>query len=191
MREIILASASPQRKKILELINLDFKIHKSNFDESRIEIDNNNPNTYCLNLAAKKAKDVSMIFPESIVIGADTIVYHENTILGKPQNKSEALKHLNSLNNSCHIVYSAVSINIESLGIKETIIDQTTVTFNKISLDDINYYIDNFNPYERAGSYGIQDWSSLFVKKINGCYYNVVGFPLSKFYILFNKIKNK
>ena len=73
----------------------------------------------------------------------------------------------------------------------DAIIDKTIVTFNKLSLDDINYYVDNFNPYDKAGGYGIQDWSSIFIKKINGCYYNVVGFPLSKFYILLKELKNK
>ena len=80
---------------------------------------------------------------------------------------------------------------IRTLDHDQFVIDKTCVSFNKLSSKDINYYITNYEPFNKAGGYGIQDWGATFVKKINGCYYNVVGFPLSKFYILFNQIKNK
>ena len=191
MRKIILASSSPQRKNILKLLNLNFIIENSNIDESIIKSNNKNPKQYCKKLAIEKAKFISQKRPSSLVIGADTIVYHDNKILEKPKNKKEAIKHLKLLNNNSHIVFTAVSIQINELKLNKTIIDKTIVTFNKISLNDIKYYVNNFNPCERAGAYGIQDWSSIFVKKINGCYYNVVGFPLPKFYILLNQIQNK
>ena len=191
MREIILASESPQRKNILKLINLDFKIQNSNFNERMIKIDHKNPERYCSYIACQKAKNVSLNNPESIVIGSDTIVYNENKILGKPNNKKEAINYLKSLSGNHHYVYTAISLRIDSAGIEKNIIDKTRVTFNNLSDRDINYYITNYDPFNKAGGYGIQDWGSTFVKKINGCYYNVVGFPLSKFYILFNQIKNK
>jgi len=191
MRKIILASASPRRKKILELLNVDFKVFESKIDESKFKITHNNPEKYCMNLAYKKSEKVSRKFKDSIIIGCDTIVYHKNKIIGKPKNKNEAIKHLKLLSNESHVVYSALTIFIKSLNIKKNIIDKTIVTFNKLSIDDINYYVANFNPYDKAGAYGIQDWSSIFIKKINGCYYNVVGFPLSKFYILLKELKNK
>tara|TARA_Y100000996_G_scaffold364962_1_gene309473 strand:- start:223 stop:798 length:576 start_codon:yes stop_codon:yes gene_type:complete len=191
MREIILASESPQRKNILNLINLSFKIKKSNFNEKKIKIDHDNPEKYCSYIACNKAKNVSKNYPESIVIASDTIVYHENRILGKPNNKKEAIKYLKSLSGNQHHVFTAVSLRIDSVGIEKNIIDKTCVSFNKLSSKDINYYITNYEPFNKAGGYGIQDWGATFVKKINGCYYNVVGFPLSKFYILFNQIKNK
>ena len=191
MRKIVLASASPRRQKILKLLNIDFIISKSNIDESKFKITHDDPKNYCLNLAYLKSKKVSENFHDSIVIGCDTIVYHKNKILGKPKNQNEAIKYLKLLSNESHIVYSAISILIGTLNIKRNIIDKTIVSFNKLSMDDIQYYVENYNPYDKAGGYGIQDWSNIFIKKIDGCYYNVVGFPLSKFYILLKELKNK
>ncbi len=189
--DIILASKSPQRKKILELINIDFKIEKSNINEKKFNINHHNPKKYCSNLAIEKAKKVSIANKNALIIGSDTIVYHKNKIIGKPKNKKEALSHLKLLSDSSHDVYTSVSLISKAKKINEIIIDRTIVTFKKLSLKEINFYINNYNPEMRAGSYGIQDWSSKFIKKINGCYYNVVGFPLSKFYILFNRINRK
>jgi septum formation protein len=191
MRKIILASASPQRKNILKLINFDFEIEKSNFDEKKIKIDHQKPKEYCSYIAQQKSKNIAENYPESIVLGSDTIVYHDNKILGKPNSKEEAVSYLKKLSGKEHYVYTALSLKINAIGLEENIIEKTIVSFNNLSKDDINYYVTNYNPFNKAGGYGIQDWGSTFVKKINGCYYNVVGFPLSKFYILFNQIKNK
>ena len=189
--EIILASKSPQRKKILELVNIKFTIKESNINEDCFKMNHQNPKKYCENLAYAKANKISKIHKNSLIIGSDTIVYHKNKIMGKPKNKQEAFSHLKSLSNSSHYVYTAVSLICKAENINEKIIDRTIVTFNKLNSEDIEFYINNYNPKTRAGSYGIQDWSSIFIKKINGCYYNVVGFPLSKFYILFNRINRK
>ena len=187
----ILASKSPQRKKILDLMNISFTIKNSTINEKSFKINHGNPKEYCKILAYEKANNISNNDADSLVLGADTIVYHKNKIIGKPKNKKEAFSHLKSLSNSSHYVYTAVSMICKTKGINEKIIDKTTVTFNKLNQQDIEFYINNYNPEMRAGSYGIQDWSSIFIKKINGCYYNVVGFPLSKFYILFNRINEK
>ena len=189
--KIILASQSPQRKKILNLMNINFTIKNSTINENSFKINHQHPKEYCEILAYEKANNISKSHKNSLVIGADTIVYHKNKIIGKPKNKKEAFFHLQSLSNSSHYVYTAVAIICRCKNIHEKIIDETTVTFNKLNKEDIKFYINNYNPKMRAGSYGIQDWSSLFIKKINGCYYNVVGFPLSKFYILFNRISRK
>ena len=189
--KIILASKSPQRKKILNLMNISFTIKNSTINENSFKISHQKPKEYCKTLAFEKADNISNNHVNSLVIGADTIVYHKNKIIGKPKNKKEALSHLKRLSNSTHYVYTAVSAICKTKSINENIIDKTTVTFNKLKQEDIEFYINNYNPEMRAGSYGIQDWSSIFIKKINGCYYNVVGFPLQKFYILLNQIKNK
>ena len=189
--KIILASKSPQRKKILNLMNISFTIKNSTINENSFKVSHQKPEDYCKTLAYEKANNISSNHVNSLVIGADTIVYHKNKIIGKPKNKKEALSHLKRLSNSTHYVYTAVSAICKTKGINENIIDKTTVTFNKLRQEDIEFYINNYNPEMRAGSYGIQDWSSIFIKKINGCYYNVVGFPLSKFYILFNRINEK
>tara|TARA_B100000123_G_scaffold93494_1_gene67934 strand:- start:325 stop:927 length:603 start_codon:yes stop_codon:yes gene_type:complete len=177
--KIILASKSPRRKEILEKININFKVMPSNFDENQI-IFNNNPIEFCQILAHEKAKNVAMKNENYFIIGADTIVVEKNQIFPKPRNEEEALKFLQYLSNKTHQVYTGISFifNGESLNFYE----KTDVTFRNISLTDIKFYIKNHNPYDKSGGYGIQDYSSIFISKINGCFFNVVGFPLSKFY---------
>ena len=186
--KLILASESKRRKELLEKINLEFNVINSFFDEKSVKIDHANPEKYCSYLAFKKTEKVSEQHPEHLVIGSDTIVYHKNIIIGKPENKEDAIKQLTSLSDSEHIVFTAVHVLNQRLKINECFIDSTYVTFDKLNNKDILHYIDNYKPYDKAGSYGIQDWSSVFVKKINGCFYNVVGFPLPKFYKLLHKI---
>ena len=182
---IILASKSKRRKELLEKINVKFKIIDSKFDESKIKSFDLRPNTLCLKLAFEKANKVSMKYNNDLVIGADTIVYKDGKILGKPKDKIEAFNHLRLLSGTTHEVYTAVHILNKNKNINESLIDKTRVTFHELNDDEINYYIDNCNPFDKAGSYGIQGWSSIFVKNIEGCFYNVVGFPLPKFYKLF------
>tara|TARA_B100001741_G_C16537181_1_gene592482 strand:- start:149 stop:730 length:582 start_codon:yes stop_codon:yes gene_type:complete len=189
--DIILASNSQRRKDLLKKINLKFKVIVSNFDESSIPEDNINPQNYCKTLAFKKAEIVSKKYKDSLIIGADTIVYFDNKIIGKPKDKKQAQNHLRKLSDNVHYVYTGVSVLNDNLNLNLNLIDKTKVTFNKLSTNEINYYIDNYKPYDKAGAYGIQDWSSVFVKKIDGCFYNVVGFPLPKFYKLLNKLKLK
>jgi len=182
--DIILASKSPRRKKLLEEINLKFKVVNSLFNENKVPISDKSPHKYCLKLAEYKCKSISKDYSKSLVIGADTIVYHNKKILNKPENKNEAKKHLKALSNSTHIVYTGIFAYIESSNTILNFYDKTYVTFHKLREQDINYYIDHFKPYDKAGSYGIQDWSMVFVKKINGCFNNVVGFPIAKFFKL-------
>ena len=182
--DIILASKSPRRKKLLEEINLKFKVLGSSFNESELPISDKSPHKYCMKLAEYKCKSISENHPHSLVIGADTIVYHNKKILNKPKNKTEAKVHLNALSNHTHIVYTGVYASIQSSNTNLSFYDKSYVTFNKLSNRDMNYYIEHFKPYDKAGSYGIQDWSMIFVKKINGCFNNVVGFPVSKFFKL-------
>jgi len=189
--KIILASNSERRKELLKKINLNFKIVISNFNESSIPLNHMNPKEYCLELAFKKAEIVSKKLKKDLIIGADTIVYDKNKIIGKPKNRTDAFNYLNKLSDSTHSVFTGISILNSKLNLNKSLIDETKVTFNKLSNYDINYYIDNYNPYDKAGAYGIQGWSSIFVKKIDGCFYNVVGFPLPKFYKLFKSLNLK
>jgi len=182
--KIILASKSPRRKFLLGKINLNFKIFGSNIDEKNIKINHNRPIEYCKNLAEIKCIDVANNFEEALIISADTIVYHKKKIYNKPNNRNEAIYHLESLSNKTHAVYTGVSLIIKSKNIKINFYDKTYVTFHKLNNQYIDYYVDKYKPYDKAGSYGIQDWSMIFIKKINGCFNNVVGFPVSKFYKL-------
>jgi len=178
---IILASKSPRRKEILEKNNLKFKIIESKYIEEEATISQKN---YCIKMAYNKALDIAKIYNNSLVIGADTIVSFKNKILGKPKDLDEAYTYLKLLSNSTHYVYTGVSLILMSKKIELSFSEKTEVTFNKLNDIDINHYIDNFNPMDKAGAYGIQDVGSILIKKINGCFYNVVGFPISKFYKL-------
>ena len=181
---IILASKSPRRKELLRKMNLKFDIINSSFNENKVALSNKTPHKYCMKLAEYKCRSVANDHSNSLVIGADTIVYHNKKILNKPKNKNEAQKHLEVLSGSTHIVYTGIFSYIKASNTILSFYDKTYVTFYKLNTKDINYYIDHFKPYDKAGSYGIQDWSMVFVKKINGCFNNVVGFPIAKFFKL-------
>jgi len=181
---IILASKSPRRKKILKNIFKDLKIVNPDYNENTIK--DKEPENYCMNIALGKASSVSKIYPQAYIISADTIVYLDENILGKPKNKSEAIEYLSLLSGNQHKVYTGVTIINANKKINEVFFDMTSVYFNKLTKQEIEYYINNYHPFDKAGSYGIQDWSKVFIKKIDGCFYNVVGFPLPKFYKLFN-----
>ncbi len=131
------------------------------------------------------------MFQDHIIIGADTIVSIDNEILGKPINKKDSVKMLKQLSGNTHKVLTGVSIACYKENIFKTFTETTEVVVRNISNDQINYYVNNFRTLDKAGSYGIQDFFSVWIKKINGCYYNVMGLPVSKFYYNYNLIKNK
>ena len=111
-------------------------------------------------------------------------------IFGKPNNKNESFDMLKRLSGNIHEVYTGVSIQNQSRGIKNTFHDITKVEFNTLTNSDISYYIDRYKPFDKSGSYGIQDGFSIHIKRINGCYYNVMGLPLAKFYDNFSRLIN-
>ena len=186
-QKIILASKSSRRKQLLSRILDDFKIINSNLDESKIKIDD--PAKYCRNLSYLKAKTVSKNFKNDIVIGADTIVFLNNTILGKPKDYNEAFNMLKRLSGQTHTVFTGVTILSINNKVNINFSEKTNVTFYDIPDNQIDWYIKNNNPYDKAGSYGIQDGSQLFVKAINGNYENVIGLPISKIYRYFIELK--
>ena len=177
---VILASRSPRRESILKQIGIDFEIIPSNICED-VEL-NLGPRKFVQYWSEKKAKVISKKNIDKIVIGADTIVYFNDKILGKPKDKEESYKMLNNLSGKTHKVLTGVSIAYEEKNILKTFSQMTKVTVRDIPKNDILYYIDNYYTLDKACSYGIQDWFSIWIKKIDGCYYNVMGLPLSKFY---------
>ena len=174
---IILASQSPRRKYILKKINLDFKVIPSDIIE---DFDETSPSALVQTWAFEKAKKVSMNNLNNFVIGADTVVVLDKIIMGKPRNANESREMLCMLSGKTHKVFTGVSIQNINKNINELFYSTTEVELNIIPDNVINYYIKNYEPYDKAGSYGIQDWFSSQIKKINGCYYNVMGLPLSK-----------
>jgi len=178
--KIILASQSPRRAKILRMIGVNFKVAPSKIKE---EI---NPkigqNEVAINISKTKAETISHKYPKDIIIGADTIVVLNEEIFGKPKDKNESKKMLKALSGNCHEVITGVTIINEKLGIVKTFSETTKVFVQKIPTKQIEFYVNNYNTLDKAGSYGIQEWFSVWIKKINGCYYNVMGLPVSKLY---------
>ena len=179
--KLILASSSPRRKVLLQRLNYPFEIILPDLDESILALDLN-PQEYCISLAEMKTNDISEQYPHALVIGADTIVVLENQILNKPDDSAQAENMLSMLSGKTHLVYTGVCLKSKGKNIQHTFIEVTMVTFRKLAKQDILHYINTYPPFDKSGSYGIQDWSAVFVKNIHGCYDNVAGFPLSKFY---------
>ena len=185
--KFILASASDHRKELLSRIISDFEVKISDFDEGTVEV-SKDIEKYVKTLAEGKAKSVALnCTNDSIIIGADTIVVIDDNILGKPKDKDDAFRMLKLLSNNVHRVYSGVTvINNEKQVMKSECL-YTEVYFSELSDEEIWRYIDTGECLDKAGAYGIQGYGGVFVEKINGCYYNVVGLPLN----LLNKmIKN-
>lgn len=180
MKKIVLASASPRRKELLEQIGLDFGIFVSDTDESKT--DNALPvNLYTEELAMKKAAAVaSSLDGNRIIIAADTVVYYDGKIMGKPKNEEEAFKMLSSLSGNMHEVYTGICVMRTSDGFAVADFEKTEVYFNTLTDEKIRRYIASGEPFDKAGAYGIQGKGASLVRKINGDYSNVVGLPLSK-----------
>jgi septum formation protein len=183
---IILASGSPRRTELLKQIDFDFQVIPSTVHEDfDIELD---PIDFVKHYAKLKAIDVAKSNQNSMVIGADTIVVLDGEIIGKPKDRGMSKSILTKLSGRTHQVITGIALIWLQKDIEDIFHVITDVTFQQISDDQIQYYIENYNPLDKAGSYGIQDWFAVLVNKINGCYYNVMGFPLSKFYEHYSKI---
>lgn len=174
MIKIILASNSPRRKKILKDLNLEFEVIPSSYDE---KIDTN-IFTYDLieDLATQKACDVvRRVDNNKIVLGADTVVVLHNKILGKPKDKKDAFLMLKELSGNTHMVVTSLC-GINTKTNRATLLSTTSyVRFKNLSNEIINYYIDTFNPLDKAGSYGIQELPNGILDKYEGSFENIVG----------------
>lgn len=182
---LILASQSPRRKLLLRQIGLKFSIKPSAVREDLWE--HESPEHNVKRIALSKALEVSKRVHRGIVIGADTIVVLGRSILGKPRTKAEAKTMLRRLSGRMHTVYTAFAlIDVER---KRRIVrlEKTRVWFRVLSHKEIADYVMSGSPMDKAGAYGIQDdYGAVFVKRVEGCFYNVVGFPLTKFYQTLN-----
>lgn len=175
-KKIILASKSPRRQELLEKMGLEFSVRVVEVDESFPS--HLSPVEAAAFIAESKAKAYSPAIDE-IIVTADTIVVLEGQILGKPKNRSHAAEMLRTLAGKTHRVLTGVCIATANDCI--TFVDETEVTFRQVTDQEIDYYIDKFLPYDKAGSYGVQDWWGLaVVEKINGSYTNVMGLPTEK-----------
>ena len=136
-------------------------------------------------LALVKAQDIAARVTKSIVIGADTIVVLGRHVLGKPRNKKDAERMLRLLSGKTHVVYTGLALVDASSGRSACAVEKTFVTFRKLEREEIRAYAASGSPMDKAGAYGIQDdYGAVFVKRVEGCFYNVVGFPLARFHSL-------
>ncbi len=177
---IILASRSPRRQQILEELGLKFTVLVKEYDETYPEYLKGE--SIALLLAGKKAAMFrDKLMPDEIVITADTIVWCNNMILGKPSGKEEAYEMIRILSGNTHEVITGVTL-LSAAG-ERSFSDTTRVTFDILTDEEIYYYIRNFEPFDKAGAYGIQEWIGLAAcSRIEGSYFNVVGLPVHKLY---------
>ena len=183
--DIILASKSPRRLELLKGLDIPFSVKVIDVEETYpsdvfgVEIP-----AY---LAEKKSNAFRDLMEENtLLITADTIVWHEGKVLGKPENKAEATSMLNSLSGRRHQVITGVCIS--TLRKKKTFSVISDVSFAKINAEEIEYYLENYQPYDKAGSYGVQEWIGFIgVESIEGSYFNVMGLPVQR---LYNELKN-
>ncbi len=183
---LILASKSPRRQQLLKDAGFNFKVINREIDE-----------TYPVTLktkevakfiAIKKADAFNDIIEDNIVITSDTVVIYGDTVLGKPSNRIEAIEMLTMMSGSSHLVTSGVCISHND---QRVVFDDTTIVhFKDLALSEIEFYVDNYEPYDKAGAYGIQEWIGMVgITKIEGSYFNVVGLPVQKVYEALNQFR--
>ncbi len=179
---IILASKSPRRTELLKKIVSHFEVKFSNIDENL----NGGfaPHELAVKLSRLKAQSVSQNFNKGLIIGADSIVVLNSTILGKPKDAAEANEMLNKLSGKTHQVITGFSVLNASDMVFVSDHAVTDVKFRELTSREIQKYVKHNKPYDKAGAYGIQDEAGLFVEKINGCYFNVMGLPITKLYLV-------
>lgn len=178
MAMLILASASPRRAQLLRQIGVDFKVVVSNFQEQKDP--HFSPEEMTVYLAKSKAREVGSRVDKGLVLGADTAVVLKEEILGKPDSPQEAINTLKKLGGKCHRVITGISLLDKETGKESSTYAVTWVWFKDISQQEIEAYVNMGEPMDKAGSYGIQGKGALFVEKIEGCYFNVVGLPLAQ-----------
>ena len=186
-QQIYLASKSPRRRKLLKQLGIKFKSFSVNTIEDLL--DGEHPVNCVKRLALEKMDVAKKKVQNGIVITADTIVVLDRNVIGKPKNKKDAFRILSLLSGKVHTVYTGFCVLNQNSNKIITDFEKTKVEFRKLTKDEIFDYVEGGSPMDKAGAYGIQDdFGAVFVKKINGCYYNVVGLPLTKLYNTLRKV---
>jgi len=183
-KEVILASSSPRRKDIFKMIGITALQMPSHIEETTFC---SNPRRLVKTHAENKALAVRKIVDNDyLIVGSDTIVFQKSEILEKPENKNQAAEFLTRLSGTFHYVYTGVAISYKNQIYSDY--EKTKVVFRNLKATEIEEYINTKEPLDKAGAYGIQGFGSQFVKKISGCYFNVMGFPVYRFYKLLEEV---
>ncbi|MDD2332636.1 MAG: Maf family protein [Candidatus Cloacimonetes bacterium] len=183
-KKIILASASPRRKQIFEMLGLKSLCVPPQIEEL---ITDQKPYLQVMHHASNKARAVALKMDEdALIVASDTIVFCDGKVLGKPETRDRAIEYLRLLSGKKHIVYSAICLAIGSFMLCDY--EKSLVQFANLNDQQISYYLATKEPIDKAGAYGIQGYGSQFIEKISGCYFNVMGFPVNLFYRMVQKI---
>lgn len=186
MNKIVLGSKSPRRQELLKSLGFHIEIRTKEVEENfPEEMDVLEVAEYLAKLKSEPLRD--SLSNSELLITSDTVVLRDNEILGKPSDRKEAIDMITSLSDKEHKVITGVCLTTHDRQIAFS--NSTTVQFDNLELVEIEYYVDNFKPYDKAGAYGIQEWLGYIgIKKIEGCYYNVMGLPMNA---LYQKIKKE
>ncbi|MDD2636590.1 MAG: Maf family nucleotide pyrophosphatase [Bacteroidales bacterium] len=178
--EILLASASPRRQELLRGLNIPFKLVKAP-DINEITDKNLYKENIAINLAEQKANSYKGLLDNQLLITADTIVWVNDKVLGKPNDYSDAFQMLRLLSNKSHYVITGVCLKTNNK--TKLFHSETLVRFDKLKDEEIRFYIEQYKPYDKAGAYGIQEWiGKIGIEHIEGSFYNVMGLPVNRLY---------
>lgn len=178
MQPIILASASPRRQELLANLGLDFVVRVSDVEET-LE-DHLSPAQQVEILAERKAAAVAAESQEGLVIGADTLVVYAGQVMGKPTSRGDAVKMIETLQGKSHEVFTGLAIIDAATGQSVVTHQATAVRFRHMTMEQIERYVDTGEPMDKAGGYAVQGKAAIFIDSIRGCYFNVVGLPVSR-----------
>jgi len=181
--ELVLASRSPRRAAILRMAGIPFVQRPSSVEEVPME---GAPKAIVAHWARAKAEDVSRRDPDHPVLGGDTMVATDERVLGKPSDKDEAREMLRSLSGGWHSVYGGACVLWPSRGVDVSVVARTRVRFRDLFDEEIEAYVATGEPMDKAGSYGIQGRGCVLVQRVEGCYFNVMGLPIS---LLLNQLR--
>jgi len=176
---LVLASTSPRRRQLLAMLGTRFELETPTVDESAFD-DAVSPDRLVMRLAEAKARDVAARRPHDVVVGADTVVVLDGQIMGKPGDREEARRMLTRLSGRTHQVWTGIAVVHLAAGRAAVEAERTDVTFRSLSADEVDRYVQLGEGMDKAGAYAVQGVGAVFVERLEGCYYNVVGLPLAR-----------
>jgi septum formation protein len=181
-RKLVLASRSPRRQYLLRQLGWSFEVRESGIDE--VFPPGGDPRATVAALSEQKAEAVAPSFSDAIILGADTVVAIDGAMLGKPGSEEEASRMLGTLSGRTHEVFTGFTLLDRPSNLRVTGVEMTRVTFRALTREEILEYVSGGSPMDKAGAYGIQDdLGAVFVERVEGCFYNVVGLPLMRIYV--------
>ncbi len=190
-RNVVLASGSPRRRELLAQMKITFDVQVDPIDDEERFFREYPLDEAIERLARAKAAGVAAKNPDSLVIGSDTVVVHNGEVLGKPKDRNDARRMIAGYSGSTHQVLTCVSLECVNAQFHSSLTSITDVTFREIESWEIEEYLDTAHYSDKAGGYGIQDDAKLFVESVSGCYFNVVGFPVTSVISLFKEYQKR